>query len=321
MTRIIRLALAGAAAALWVGAALAQEFPTRPVHIVVPWPAGGVDLLPRTMSEPMTRMLGQQVVVENRAGAGGTIGIAQVAKAEPDGYTLVMTDVTSHAISGSLYKQLPYDVTKDLAPIALVARSPLVLVVSPALGVKTFKEFLDLAKAKPGVLAYASSGNGAITHLAFERLKRGAGIDLVHIPYKGSAPAVAAVIAGETAAAFSTAPAALGNVAAGKLVALAVTFEQPLAQLPGVPPIAEFIPGYRLGLYQGLLAPAGTPQAVIDRLHATAAKALQDEKVKTVIKRGVFEPLDMSPAQFGRFLDEQVSEWARVVRQVGLTID
>lgn len=321
MLGIFRFMMAAGAAVLSIGVALAQEFPSKPIHIVVPWPSGGVDLLPRTMSEPMSKMLGQQVLVENRPGAGGTIGTAYVAKADPDGYTLVMTDMTSHAISASLYKKLPYHVTKDLAPIAMVARSPLVLVASPTLGVKTFKEFVALAKGKPGVLSYASSGNGAITHLAFERVKRGAAIDLVHIPYKGSAPAVAAVLAGETAAAFSTVPAALAHVKGGKLVALGVTFEQPVAQLPGVPPIGEFIPGYRLGLYQGLLGPAGTPTAVVEKLHAAAAKSLADDKVRNVINGGVFQPLEMSPAQFSEFLDGEVKEWGELVRAVGLTID
>jgi tripartite-type tricarboxylate transporter receptor subunit TctC len=318
-----RIALALAAVLLAVGpaGALAQAYPQKTIKIVVPWPSGGVDLLPRTMATPMETMLGQAVIVENRPGAGGTIGVAAVANSEPDGYTVVMTDMTSLAISVSLYRKLQFDVHKDLAPIALVARSPLVLAVNPSLNVKTIDEFIALVRSRPGKLNYASSGNGAITHLAMERLKRATGIDIVHVPYKGSAPAIVSVMRGDTAAAFSTVPAALSNAKAGKLVLLGMTFDKPLPQLPDVPPIASRVPGYELGLYQGVLAPAGTPPEAIAKLHAAIAKALEDPKVRTVMQRGAFEPVLSTPEQLAQHLNAEIKAWGELVNALGLKIE
>jgi tripartite-type tricarboxylate transporter receptor subunit TctC len=186
----------------------AQPYPAKPVRVVVPWPPAGVtDVLTRALAQAMSESTGQQFVVENRPGAGGTLGLAPVAKSAPDGYTIVASDVPSHAISATLYAKLPYDVLNDFEPIAMIAGSPMVLTTHPSLGVRTLPEFIKLAKASPGKLSYGSSGNGSITHLAVERLKRETGIDLVHVPYKGTVPAIASVLAGDTALAFGTIPA------------------------------------------------------------------------------------------------------------------
>ena len=316
----VRLACAGVLALAATHAA-AQSFPSKAVRIVVPWPSGGVDLLPRTMAPAMAESLGQPVVIENRPGAAGTIGVAYVAGADADGHTVVMTDMTSHAISAALYRKLTFDPRNDLAPIALVARSPLALAVNPSLNVKTFAEFVALAKARPGQLNYASSGNGAITHLAMERLKRMAGIDLVHITYKGSAPAITSVLSGETAAAFSTVPAVMSHVKAGKLALLATTLDKPLPQLAGVPPIATAVPGYELGLYQALLAPKGTPRPVIEQIRAAAIRSLDDAKVRMVMQRGGFEPIPSTPEELQAHIDAQLRTWSELVSAIALKID
>jgi len=320
MSRVARFACA-ALLAFGASPAVAQSFPSKAVHIVVPWPSGGVDLLPRTMAPAMAEALGQPVVIENRPGAGGTIGVAAVARSDADGHTVVMTDMTSHAISVALYRRLPFDARKDLAPIALIARSPLALAVNPALKAKTLGEFVALVKSRPGQLNYASSGNGAITHLAMERFKRMAGLDMVHITYKGSAPAIASVLSGDTAAAFSTVPPVLPHARSGKLALVGVTLAKPLPQLSGVPPIAASVPGYEIGLYQALLAPAGTPRAAIDLIRAAAIKSLEDPKVRTVMQRGGFEPIPSTPEALQAHIDAEFESWGELVRAIGLKID
>jgi tripartite-type tricarboxylate transporter receptor subunit TctC len=301
--------------------ATAQTYPVKPIRLVFPWPAGGADIVPRVLAELLPEDLGQQVLVDNRPGAGGTVGTAIVAKAAPDGYTLLMNDMSSHAISASLYKSLPYDVVADFAPVTLAARTPMVLVATPTLEVKSLKDFVALARAKPGQLNYASSGNGAITHLAAERLKRLAGIDLIHVPYKGSAPAVAAVLAGEVSVAFSTVPPVLGHARAGKLVPLAVTFTGGIPQLPGVPSLASEVAGFDMGLYQGVLAPAGTPKEIVERLNGAIAKAMRHPKMVEIMRANVLEPLALGPDAFRDFLGKEVKAWGDLVRTVGLKVD
>lgn len=320
MTKIAGLVLATLVSLSSV-AAFAQAYPAKPVSLIFPWPPGGADALPRAVADRMSETLGQQVIFENRPGAGGTIGLAAVARAAPDGYTLAITDITSHAISGSLYKKLPYEVVRDFTPVAMAARTPMALAVIPSLNIKTFQEFVALAKSQPGKLNFASSGNGAITHLAVERLKRMANLDLVHIPYNGSAPAVASLLSGSSSAAFATIPSVLSNARAGKLVLLGVTFARPVPQLPELPPIAQFLPGFDMGLYQGVMGPAGTPRAVVDRVHAAVERALDDPKVKEVMQRAIFEPVRMSPEQFRAFLDGEARSWGELVNSLGLKVD
>ncbi|MCC6474405.1 MAG: tripartite tricarboxylate transporter substrate binding protein [Burkholderiales bacterium] len=308
-------------ASLGACAALAQSWPLKPVQLIFPWPPGGADALPRALAERVSQVLGQALVFENRPGAGGTIGLAAVARAAPDGYTLAITDITSHAISGSLYKKLSYEVVKDFAPVAIAARTPVALAVIPGIGVKTFQELVALARSQPGRLNFASSGNGAITHLALERLKRMAGLELVHVPYNGSAAAVASLLAGTTVGTFASLPSVVSNARAGKLVLLGVSFTRPIPQLPDLPPIAQHLPGFDMGLYQGVLAPAATPRAVIDRVHAAVERALDDERVKVVMQRAMFEPVRMSPEQFGAFIQSEAKSWGALVNSLGLTLD
>jgi tripartite-type tricarboxylate transporter receptor subunit TctC len=301
--------------------AVAQTWPVKPIRFVFPWPAGGADVVPRVLAELLTEDLGQNVLLDNRPGAGGTVGTALVAKAPADGYTLLVSDMSSHAIAGALHRNLPFDGLKDFAPVALAASSPMLLVANPAANVKTVADLVALAKAKPGKIAYASSGNGAITHLAAERLRRLAGIDLVHVPYKGSAPAVAAVLAGDTAIAFSTVPPVLGHARAGKLVPIGVSLAGELPQLPGVPAIAASVPGFSMGLHQGVLAPAGTPESVITRLHAGIASAMQHPRMVEAMRANAMQPNVLAPAAFRAFLERESASWTALVREVGLTVD
>jgi tripartite-type tricarboxylate transporter receptor subunit TctC len=260
-------------------------------------------------------------VVGNRPGAGGTLGLAPVAKSAPDGYTIVASDVPSHAISATLYAKLPYDVLNDFEPIAMIAGSPMVLTTHPSLGVRTLPEFIKLAKASPGKLSYGSSGNGSITHLAVERLKRETGIDLVHVPYKGTVPAIASVLAGDTALAFGTIPGVVPHAKAGKLVLLGASFGKRFSQIPEVPAIAETVPGYDMGFYTALFAPAKTPKEIVDRLHQEVVKAHAQPKVKEVFANSAAEPGAMTPAQLKQYIAAEVKAWGEVVSAVGLKID
>jgi tripartite-type tricarboxylate transporter receptor subunit TctC len=290
--------------------------------VVVPWPPAGVtDVLTRALVQAMSDSMGQQFVVENRPGAGGTLGLAPVAKSAPDGYTLVASDVPSHAISATLYARLPYDVLNDFEPIAMIAGSPMVLVTSPALGARTLPDFVKIAKTSPGKLSYGSSGNGSITHLAMERLKQMAGIDLVHVPYKGTVPAIASVLAGDTALAFGTIPGVVPHAKAGKLVLLGASFGKRFSQIPEVPAIAETIPSYDMGFYTALFAPAKTPKEVVDKLSLEVGKALTQPRVREVFAASAAEPGAMTPAQLKQYLANEVKTWGEVVRAVGLKID
>ena len=303
-------------------AATAQPYPHKPIRMVVPWPAGGItDVIARAVGAHMWEAFGQQVVIDNRPGAGSTLGAALVAKAAPDGYTLLMNDLGGHCISPSLYSKLPYDALKDFEPIAMVAGSPMVLIANPALGVRTLPQLIELAKSKPRQLNYASSGSGAITHLGAVRLQRMTGIELVHVPFKGSIPATSSVIAGETAIAFSTMPAAVPQAKAGRLVLLAVSFPKRSPQLPDVPTIAETVGEFDLGLYSGLWAPAGTPRALIAKLHAEMMKALEDAKTKEMLAVQSAEPGRMTSAQFGEYVAKEVRTWGEIVRAAGIKIE
>jgi tripartite-type tricarboxylate transporter receptor subunit TctC len=306
----------------FAGAALAQPYPSKPVRMVVPWPPGGVsDVLARAVAQQMAEPLGQQVVVENRPGAGGTIGVAAVAKSAPDGYTLVMTDVPSHAISASLYSKLPYDPARDLEPIAMAAGSPMVLATHPGMNAKSLAEFLQVLRASPGKYSYASSGNGSVTHLAIERLKLMARIDAAHIPFKGTVPAIQSVLAGDTVMAFGTIPGVAPHAKAGRLVLLGVSFPRRFSQLPEVAPIGEQVAGFDMGFYTALFAPAKTPKEIIDRLHAATTKALAHPKTREIYAASAAEPGTMSSAELQAYVAREIKDWAEVVRATGLKID
>ena len=301
--------------------AAAQTYPAKPVKIIVPWPPGGVsDVLARTLAQAMTETSGQQFIVENKPGAGGTLGMAQVAKSLADGYTLAASDVPSHAISASLYTKMPYDVLADFEPIAVIAGSPMVLVTQPSLNVRSVAEFIQLAKLKPG-MAYGSSGNGSITHLAIERIKQLTGIELQHVPFKGTVGAVSSVLGGDAALAFGTIPGVVPHAKAGKLVLLGSSFAKRFSQIPEVPPIAETLPGFDMGFYTALFAPAGTPRDILQRVYAITGKAFANPRLKEVYAASAAEPGTMSSAELKATMAAEVKSWADVVHKVGLKID
>ncbi len=304
------------------GIAQAQAWPNKPIRMIIPFPPGGVsDVMGRFWAAKLSNVLGQQIVVENRPGAGTTIAADLVAKAPADGYTLYFADITTHAINATLYKKLPFDSVKDFTPVALVASTPLLFVVPSSVQANSLKDFIALAKSKPGQLNYASSGNGTILHLSGETLKSAAGIDMVHVPYKGSAPAVMATLAGETTATFSTMPAALPHVRSGKMRALGVTSSKRNPALPDVPTMSETLPGFQILLYSGILAPAGTPDEIVKRINAEISKGLKEpETLKTYADIGA-DPVDMSPAQFGAHLRKEIDTLGDSVRRSGATID
>jgi tripartite-type tricarboxylate transporter receptor subunit TctC len=307
--------------AFWVSTTWAQSYPAKPVRVVVPWPPGGVtDVLSRTLAQAMSESMGQPFVIENRPGAGGTVGLALAAKSPADGYTLVASDVPSHAISATLYAKLPYDVLGDFEPIAMIAGSPMVLVTGPAIGARTLPEFIRFAKANPGK-SYGSSGNGSITHLAIERLKRETGIDLVHLPYKGTVPAITSVLSGDTVLAFGTIPGVLQHAKAGKLVMLGASFGKRFSQIPEVPAIAETLRGFDMGFYTALFAPAKTPPELIEKIAVEVRKAHGQPKVKEIFANSAAEPGTMAPAQLKQYIASEVKAWGEVVRAVGLKVD
>lgn len=302
---------------------VAQNYPNKSIRIVLPWPAGGItDVIMRAVNLHLTEAFGQQMVIDNRPGAGGTLGVGMVAKAPADGYTLLMSDIASHCISATLYgTKLPYDTQKDFQPIMLVAGSPMVLVANPAPQVRTLRQLIDLAKSRPGQLSYASSGSGAITHLAAVRMQKQAGLDLLHVPFKGSIPAASSVMAGETFMSFSTIPAALPHAKTGRLVMIAQSFAKRAPQIPDVPTLAEMLKDFDLGLLSGLWAPAGTPRAVVDRLHAEVMRAMEQPKVKEMLAANAAIPGRMPVQEFTEYLARETRSWGEIVRSSDVKVD
>ena len=306
--------------------ALAQTpapYPSKPIRLVVPFPAGGTtDILARAVAQKLSEAWGQQVIVDNRPGAGGNIGSDIVAKAAPDGYTLVMGTVGTHAINPSLYRKMPYDHVKDFAPVILVAGVPNVLVVNPSLPVHTVRELIDYAKANPGKLNFASSGNGTSIHLSGELFKTMAGVQMTHVPYKGSAPALTDLMGGQVQLMFDNLPSSLQLIQAGKLRAIAVTSTARAAALPDVPTIAESgLPGFEASSWFGVLAPAGTPREIVTKLNATIAAwlATPDAKDKLLSQGAI--AAGGTPEAFARHIDAETAKWAKVVKMSGAHID
>ena len=313
------------AAALWLAlpaVALAQGYPSKPVRVIVPYPPGGpTDIVARTVSQKLAEQTGQSFVVENRAGAGGNLGAEAVARAQPDGYTLLVA-TTAHAINPSLFRSMTYQLTKDLAPVSLLTSGPLVIVASPGLPASSVAELIALAKAKPGSLNYASSGNGQSTHLAAELFNSQAGIRMTHLPYKGSAPALADVMAGQASLMFDTMLSAMPHVRSGKLRALAVTSAARSPAAPEVPTVAESgLPGYEAIAWNGLMVPAGTPAETVARLSALVRTALEQPEVKERFANQGFAAAWMQPDAYGRFLQAEIDKWAAVVKASGATVD
>ncbi len=317
------LACGQAAAQTATAGAGAAAYPSRSIRIVLPWPAGGItDVIMRAVNIHLTEAFGQQLVIDNRPGAGGTLGAAIVAKAPADGYTLLMHDIASQCISASLYgAKLPYDPQKDFQPILMVAGSPMVLVANPAPQVRTLPQLIALAKSRPGQLNYASSGAGSITHLAAVRMQKLSGVDLQHVPFKGSMPAASSVMNGETFMSFSTIPAALPHAKTGRLVMIAQSFAKRAPQIPDVPTIAETLGNFDLGLLSGLWAPAGTPRAVIERLHSEVTRGVEQVKVKDILSANAAIPGRMSTQEFTEYLARETRSWGENVRSSGVKVE
>jgi tripartite-type tricarboxylate transporter receptor subunit TctC len=315
--------LAAGVLALLPLAAHAQAFPAKTITIVVPFSAGGTtDILARVVGQYMSKDLGQTVLVDNRAGAGGNIGAQAVARAAPDGYTLLMGTVGTHAINQSLYKKMAFDPIKDFAPLTRVALVPNLLVASPAQPFKNVKEMIAYAKANPGKVTFGSSGNGSSIHLSGELFQHMAGVEMQHVAYRGSAPAITDLLGGQIAVMFDNMPSAIGHVKSGKLRPLAVTTPKRSPALPDVPTIAEAgVPGYEATSWFGLLAPAKTPAPVVARLNASILKALADPEVKKKMAEQGAEPYGETPAQFAGFIQSETAKWGKIVKQSGATAD
>ncbi len=309
----------------WSGITFAQaNYPTKPIRLVVGFPAGGIsDVLARALAAKLSQNLGQQMIVDNKPGAGTTIAGDLIAKSAPDGYTLWLHDITTHAINASLYAKLPYDSLKDFTPIALVASTPLMLVVHPSTPASNVQELIGLLKARPGHYSYGSSGNGTILHLSAEMLKAAAGgLNVVHVPYKGSAPATLAILGGEVSFVFSTMPPAVSNVKGGKLRALAVTTPRRSAAAPEVPTMIEAgLPGFEIVLYNGILGPAGMNPAMVRRLNAEFAKVVRDPDIRTVYENIGADPISNTPEEFRAMMAGEIAKLAPVVRASGARID
>ncbi len=310
-------------AALLLGscaAALAQDYPSKTVRLVSPWPPGGAnDIFCRLIAQKLTEAFGQAVVVENRAGAAGAIGTEAVAKAAADGYTLTLGSSPTHAIAPSLNPALPYDPLRDFDAVTLVAVVPNVLVVNPALPVTSVRELIALAKSRPGTLNFASAGNGTSQHLSGELFKVMAGIDMVHVPFKGTAPALNDLLAGQVQLAFDNIPALLPHIQSGKLRALAVTPSQRSMALPELPTVAEAgLTGYDASVWFGMFVPAGTPRPVIVRLHTEIAKALAAPDLKARMAGMGAEVSGIGPDGFRDFWRKEIPKWANVVKAEGI---
>jgi tripartite-type tricarboxylate transporter receptor subunit TctC len=309
--------------ALSASCAWAQEYPTKPIRLVVPFPAGGTtDILAREVGQYLSVSLGQPVVVDNRPGAGGNIGADLVAKSPPDGYTLLMGTVGTHAINASLYAKIPYDHVKDFAPVILVAGVPNVLVVNPSVPVNSVQELIAYAKANPGKLNFASSGAGTSIHLSGELFKVMAGVKMTHVPYKGSAPALQDLLGGQVQLMFDNLPPSLPQIKGGKLRALAVTSTTRAPALPDVPTIAESgLPGFEASSWFGILAPAGTPPAIIAKVNAEVDKWLASPEGKEKLVAIGANAGGGSPEDFARHIQAETAKWAKVVKDSGAKVD
>ena len=302
--------------------AQAQTFPDRPIKIIVPFgPGGFTDVAARILQKELAPAIGQAVIIENKPGAGSTIGTAEVSKAKPDGYTLVMIS-TAHVISPHLYKQMPYDALRDFAPVMKIAEGPYVLVVHPSLGVKSVAELVALAKAQPGKVDYASSGNGSAQHLVGALFTTMAGANLTHVPYKGSSQAMNDLIGGQVKVSFVGVPNALPNLASGKLKALGVSTAKRYSEMPDVPTIAEAgVPGYDATIWLGLLAPPGTPREIVQKLNADITKILSTPDARKLMASAGVDVATSTPEEFARLMAAEMDRWGKVVRETGATVN
>jgi tripartite-type tricarboxylate transporter receptor subunit TctC len=314
MRSFTRLVLAACCALAW--SAHGQDYPTKSIRLIVPFaPGGGTDLIGRIVAQQMSEALGHQFVVDNRGGAGSVLGSDLASKAAPDGYTLLLGNI-SLAFNASLYRKLPFDAVRDFAPVTLVAVQPNILVIHPGLPAKTLNDFVALARSQPGKLTYASAGTGSGTHLAMELLKLQLKLDIVHVPYKGTGPALTDVIGGQVSSMLSTFASALPHVKTGRLRALGVTSKTRSRATPDVPTLIEAgVPDYDYTTWYGLLAPRGTPAAVVNKLAKTAGTILVSEDAKRKFEAQGVDPLVDTPAEFAAYLKSDIIKWARVVKE------
>ena len=318
LPRIAALLLAGL-----VGAAAAQDkYPSRPVTVIVPQAAGGAnDAIARIVTDKLTQQLGQQFIVDNRPGAGGNLGTMAAAKAKPDGYTLLLTVNSSHVINPALYKSPGFDPVKDFEPIGTVATAGYVLVANTSFPANNVAELIAAAKKEPGKLAIASAGNGTLNHQIGEMLQRAAGIELLHVPYKGASAAVTDVVGGQVPLSVQSLPSSLAFIKSGKLKVLGVVNEQRVSALPDAPTIGETIKGFGSTPWYGLFAPAGTPKALVAQLQAEVAKALDTADARTKLGGVGCEPFKSNSEQFAALIKEDLPKWARIVKESGATVD
>jgi tripartite-type tricarboxylate transporter receptor subunit TctC len=320
--------LAGVAAVVVLAATIASAqgatpFPTKPVRIVVPFGPGGTsDVVTRIVSPTLTGLWGQQLVVDNRPGAGGNIGSELVARAPADGYTLVMATVATHGIGPSLYTKLPFHPIKDFAPISLLASTPSVVIVNPAVPVSSVKELIALARAKPGQLLFGSAGNGGSLHLSGELLNSMTGVKLVHVPYKGAAAALIDLMSGQIQIMFDTLPSAIPHIKSRKVKALAVTSASRIQALPDLPTVSESgVPGYEVTSWYGPLAPAATARSIVQKLQADFVRTANLAEVQQRLTAAGAEPIGSTAERFAAFIDTELKKWAKVVRESGARID
>jgi tripartite-type tricarboxylate transporter receptor subunit TctC len=313
------LALAALIAATLAAPAVAQDYPTRPITLVVPYAAGGGnDVMARTVADTMSRELGQQIVVENRAGAGGTIATRQVARSAPDGYTLVIGGTGTLAVNPTLYSNVGYDPRKDFAPVGLIGTSALIVLVHPSVPAKSIRELIDLAKKEPGKLNYASAGVGSGIHLGTVLFEHMADVKLTHVPYRGTGPALTDLLGGHVAVYFSSLPSAVGIVKDGKVRALGVTGSKRSPVFPDVPTVAEAgVPGYEAVLHYGIAAPAGTPRPIIAKLNAALRAAVAAPETQQRMATEGTEPLVSTPEEYAADIDREETKWSAIVRQSG----
>ena len=304
------------------GSALAA-YPDRPVRLIVPFPPGGpTDIVARPLAQNLSENLGQQVIVDNRGGAGGNIGAAAVVKSAADGYSLLMGTVGTHAINASLYKKLTFDPVKDFAPVSLVAQAAVVLVVHPSVPAKTLNEFIALAKFKPAQITFGSAGSGSPGHLTGELFKDMAGVDLVHVPYQGSAPAISDLLGGQIHAVFDPIQATLSHVKAGKLRMLGVSSSKRSSALPDVPTIAEAgVPGFETTAWWAVFAPAGTPKEIITKLNTEIVKIMRSADMKERLRQLDIEPIGSTPDQLAAFMKTETAKWSRAVKFSGAIVE
>lgn len=302
----------------------AQNYPSKVIRLVVPYPAGGpVDVIGRLLGQKLTENLGQQVLIDNRAGANGIIGVEMAAKSAPNGYTLLMASTSTHSINPLMYSKLSYDPVRDFAPVAMLAVRPYILVVHPSVPAKTVKELIALAKSKPGELTYASGGGiGSGNHLAGELFKATAGVDILHVPYKGGAPALTELLGGQVAIFFAPIPIALSHVQAGKLRALAVTGATRAAVTPHLPTMSEAgLPGFEFSIWDGVLAPANTPKEIITKLNAAIVKILQMPDMKEKFSTMGADATSSTPEQLAALMRAEADKWAKILKESGARME